>query len=116
MVLGVLAMAYVGSYIFLSRQAFREADRHNMAGFWFVNPPRDSENWRSLNYGLARFYYPLIVVDNLLGTGRVVAAEPMWRLEGGRSAGNAAPVEREGRWQETARADSPCPLPRALAA
>ena len=48
-------------------------------GFYFV-PPEDTDEWRFRNYTLVRIYYPLIVIDNFIGTGRLVAHEPLWGL------------------------------------
>lgn len=74
----VLLLAYVSSYLILSRRGFRDADEYNMVGFYFFLPePTDA--WRIKNYGLVLLYYPLIFIDNnILGTGRAVASEPLW--------------------------------------
>ena len=50
-------------------------------GFYFF-PPEETASWRAWNYGCVRFYYPLIVLDVWLGTGRDVYCEPLWRLSG----------------------------------
>jgi hypothetical protein len=80
MVLIALLVVYVGSYLVLSRRAFAEADRWDIDGFYFL-PPEDTNEWRFWNYTLVRVYYPLIVIDNGIGTGRPIGAEPTWRLE-----------------------------------
>jgi hypothetical protein len=73
-------MAYVGSYLVLSRRGFAQTEEIMGAkGFYFF-PPRDSTTWRVCNYGCVVLYYPCIAVDNWLGTGRHVAREPLWRL------------------------------------
>ena len=74
-----LLIAYVSSYAVLSRRGFAQSDVRNADGFYFI-PPEDSDQWRFWNYTLVRFYYPLILIDNWIGTGRSIAAEPMWRL------------------------------------
>jgi hypothetical protein len=35
-----------------------------------------------MNYGCVRFYYPLIMIDYWIGTGRGIGCEPMFRLSG----------------------------------
>ena len=70
---------YVGSYYVLSRRAFVQADAWNAEGFYFL-PPRNTDEWRFWNYTLVRFYYPLILIDNWIGTGRGVGGEPTWNL------------------------------------
>jgi hypothetical protein len=74
-----LLITYVGSYFVLSRRGFAEAEAFGYGGFYFF-PPKDSYTWRICNYGLVGFYYPLILIDNWLGTGKGVACEPMWKL------------------------------------
>ena len=76
----LLVMMYIFSYVVLSRIAFAEADELDIVGFYFLTP-EDSDAWRFWNYTLVRFYYPLILVDNLLGTDREIAFEPLWGLE-----------------------------------
>jgi len=75
----VLILAYVGPYYVLSRRAFCLADQWGMMGFYFL-PPENSDAWRRKNYGLVCFFYPLILLDNALSTGRPVACEPMWGM------------------------------------
>lgn len=71
----ILFIAYVWSYVLLSRKGFEVSEKYGFEGFYFLEP-RDSETWYRLNYGLVYFYYPLIFVDNKLGTGLVVAKPP----------------------------------------
>ena len=75
----VLLTAYISSYLVLSRRAFAQADAWDMEGFYFL-PPENSDQWRFWNYTLARFYYPLILIDNWIGTGRPFGREPLWNL------------------------------------
>ena len=70
---------YGGSYYVLSRRAFVQADVWDCEGFYFL-PPRNTDEWRFWNYTLVRVYYPLILIDNWIGTGRGVASEPTWNL------------------------------------
>ena len=72
-------IAYVGSYVVLSRRDFAETEAMGGEGFYFF-PPEETASWRAWNYGLVAFYYPLIVIDNWLGTGKSVACEPLWKL------------------------------------
>ena len=77
----VLLLAYVGSYAVLSRRAFREAEECGNLGFYFFTP-EDTGAWHVKNYGLVFLYYPLILIDNILGTGRPVAGDPLFRVSG----------------------------------
>jgi hypothetical protein len=70
---------YAGSYLVLSRQAFRRADADRTKGFYFC-PPRDEAAYRLHRIGVV-VYYPLIALDNLLGTGRPPGKEPLWQLQ-----------------------------------
>jgi hypothetical protein len=72
-------IGYVGSYYVLSRRGFREADRYGFKGFYFVTPVRDGSSGQA-NARRYLFYWPLIQLDLILGTGRHPAAEPMWGL------------------------------------
>ena len=76
----VLLVVYVGSYLVLSRRGFAQADAWNAQGFYFL-PPEDTDEWRFYNTTLVWIYYPLVVVDNWIGTGRPVAHGPIWSLE-----------------------------------
>ena len=78
-VLVVLLLTYVGSYVTLSRNALVEADRQDAVGFYFF-PPQNTNAWRRENYGCVYLFYPLIYIDNLIGTGRPVGSEPLWNL------------------------------------
>ena len=75
----LLFVVYVSSYYALSRRAFAQADAYGMNGFYFLTP-RDSVIWLVGNYTLVCIYYPAIKIDNLMGTGRAVAAVPMMGL------------------------------------
>jgi hypothetical protein len=72
-------LLYVGSYLVLSRRGFEYADRSHICGFYFF-PPEDTDSWRWRNYACVYLYYPLIEVDQLLGTGRTAAKAPLFRL------------------------------------
>jgi len=74
-----LLIAYLGSYLVLSRRAFAEADSQYIKGFYFF-PPRESDSWQFCNRACFWLYYPLIVVDNSVGTGRWPGADPMFGL------------------------------------
>ncbi len=65
----VLALvAYVVSYLVLSRRGMDEATKHKFIAYFFVSPKGYSDKDLSLHYKLVRFYSPLIAVDDLLGT------------------------------------------------
>jgi hypothetical protein len=82
-VLLTLFSVYVSSYVVLSRRGFAQADEWHADGFYFFTP-QDSTAWRFANYSLVVIYYPLIFIDNALGTGRPIAHEPLWRLSAAR--------------------------------
>ena len=75
----LLFVAHVGSYLWLSRRGYEEADRYNMCGFYYFFP-EDTDAWRQKNYGCVELYAPLNYVDRALGTGRGPASEPLWGL------------------------------------
>jgi hypothetical protein len=75
----MLIAAYVSSYIILSRRGFATSNASGCSSFYFF-PPEDTNAWRRMNYGCVYFYYPLIVIDNWIGTGKPIAHEPMWRI------------------------------------
>jgi hypothetical protein len=75
----VLVVAYVASYLILSRRGFAQTEALGGKGFYFFSP-EDTATWRTCNYGCVVLFYPLIVADNLLGTGKPVANEPLWHL------------------------------------
>ena len=74
----VLLVLYVGSYLVLSRRAFQVADATNAEGFYFVEPSSDAA-WL-VHEACCVFYYPLILLDQLLGTGRPPASRPLGGL------------------------------------
>ncbi len=74
-----LFAAYLGSYLWLSRAGYAEADRYCLHGFYYFLP-EESRSWRVWNYGCVALYWPLNVLDCWLGTGREPASEPLWRL------------------------------------
>ena len=76
----VLVLAYASSYYVLSRRGFGYSDSVHGPGFWFF-PPEKSAGWLVKNYGLVGLYYPLILLDCALGTGRPPANEPLWSIE-----------------------------------
>jgi hypothetical protein len=70
---------YVGSYLWLSRRGYAEADRYRMQGFYYF-APEDTDAWRNKNFGCVVLYWPLNAVDRLFGFGRYPAAEPLFHL------------------------------------
>jgi hypothetical protein len=79
LVLVCLLAVYVGSYVVLSRRGMAMSEAAGFAGFYFF-PPEDTDAWRRMNYGCVYVYYPLIMIDNWIGTGKGIGCEPMWRL------------------------------------
>lgn len=53
---------------------------------WFFLP-NDGPHWRFLHYTCVIAYLPLILIDNLLGTGREIANEPTWDVVHRRTRG-----------------------------
>lgn len=72
---------YVSSYIVMSRLGFRRSDSINGVGFYFIDPC--NERAAMLNKFFRVIYYPLVFLDNLLGTGRPLATDPIWELSNG---------------------------------
>jgi hypothetical protein len=74
-----LLVVYLGSYIALSRKGFAEARSNGMSGFYFFTP-ENTHRWRQMNYACVALYYPLIAIEDWLGTGMPPGCEPMWGL------------------------------------
>jgi len=72
----VLAFLYISSYIVLSRRGFAEVDRLGLKGFYYI-PYEDSDRWKQMNRACIYVYTPLHFIDQSLGLGRAVGAEPM---------------------------------------
>jgi hypothetical protein len=79
LVIGLLLATYLGSYWWLSRRGYAEADRYGMAGFYYFLP-EDTRAWRYKNYGCVILFWPLNGIDRSLGLGRSPASEPLWGL------------------------------------
>ena len=77
----LLIAAYVGSYVWLSRRGYAEADQYDMVGFYDFFP-ENSDAWRYKNYGCVFLYWPLNFLDRSVGLGRCPASEPLWSLGG----------------------------------
>jgi hypothetical protein len=88
-----LLLLYVASYIALSRVGITRCEAIGLDGGLYFFPPEDTTAWRVKNYGCVYFYYPLIVADEWIGTGKGIGCEPMWRLSAGPSAANPAESE-----------------------
>ena len=78
--LAILLASYVGSYLVLSRRGYAEADEYHMIGFYYFLP-ENSDEWRSKERAFELFYWPLNEIDQAIGTGRPLGAEPLWGLE-----------------------------------
>ncbi|MBX9791569.1 MAG: hypothetical protein K2Y37_21825 [Pirellulales bacterium] len=70
-----LLILYVGSYLVLSRRAFAVADATNAEGFCFVDPSSDAAC--RMHELCSLVYYPLLRLDQWLGTGRPAAFCPL---------------------------------------
>jgi hypothetical protein len=79
LVIALLLATYLGSYLWLSRRGYTEADQYGMAGFYYFFP-ENSDAWRYKNYGCGILFWPLNVIDRSLGLGRSPASEPLWGL------------------------------------
>ena len=77
----LLVAAYVGSYVWLSRRGYAEADQYEMDGFYYFSA-ENCDAWRYENYGCMFLYCPLNFLDRSVGLGRYPAAEPLWGLGG----------------------------------
>ncbi len=75
---------YVTSYIIFSRIALARCEAAGASGFYFF-PPENTQAWQTKNYGCVLFYYPLIIVDGWIVTGKGIGREPLWGLTGGKS-------------------------------
>jgi len=75
----VAAVLYVATYLGLSRNGFRYADRVNADGFYFVEPRNEAAD--TMNCACTIVYSPLIFLDNLIGTGRPPASPPDRNLQ-----------------------------------
>jgi hypothetical protein len=71
----IFFVAYVVSYIALSRHGFYQANISRIQGFYFIFPHNDFSS--VLNRFLVIVYWPLIVIDNAFGTGRSPATDPL---------------------------------------
>ena len=72
--LGLFLVAYVDSYLVLSRRGMSVAEQHRMNSFYYLPVSylyRSSNSllWERVEIGLRYFYEPLNTVDVTLGTG-----------------------------------------------
>ncbi len=86
LIIVALFLAYLASYIWLSRRGYAAADQFGIKGFYYFLP-EDSAAWRFKNYGCMCLFYPLNILDQVLGTGRSPGAEPFFSLGGGLGGG-----------------------------
>jgi hypothetical protein len=70
-----VVMIYLVSYGVMSRLGFYQADACNVKGFYFI-PPTEKHS-SSVNRICRIIYWPLIKLDNLIGTGRKPADDPL---------------------------------------
>jgi hypothetical protein len=74
----ILTAVYCASYFALSRHCFHQASQHNAEGFWFVQPQANQGIWPYCLNEVCRIgYWPLIYIDNAIGTGKPPAEWPM---------------------------------------
>ncbi len=88
-----MIVLYIGSYLALSRAGFRFADRTNCEGFYFVEPHDEYDD--RVNHICVIVYYPLIFIDNLIGTGRSPASAPTRSLSFARGPEDGAQMRQE---------------------
>jgi len=72
----VVFVTYVILYLVLSRIGFQWAKATDSSGFYFVFPLGTIST--TVNYTCVVVFYPLIVVDNMLGTGMPFDRESGW--------------------------------------
>jgi hypothetical protein len=70
-------LIYAGFYYGLSRRGYAEADVYHFQGFFYFQP-ENTDQWRYLNYGCVVVFYPVNVIDRIIGTGRYPGSEPFW--------------------------------------
>jgi hypothetical protein len=75
----ILLTVYPGSYLAMSRIAFRKADRANAEGFCFFEPRtrgvKTADDW------CFAVYWPMVEIDKALGTGRPRGSDPILHLD-----------------------------------
>ena len=69
---------------FLGASLLPDVRRLERRDFFFF-PPENTQAWQTKNYGCVLFYYPLIIVDGWIVTGKGIGREPLWGLTGGKS-------------------------------
>ena len=79
--IAVALLVYVGSYAALSRRAYRVTDSYELGGYYFVFPHPEHPARIAAHWALVVVYYPLIQIEEFLGTGRSPSiSEPLWSL------------------------------------
>jgi hypothetical protein len=82
-VVSLLVICYVGSYLWISRRGYADAEQFGFAGFYYTLP-EPNDRWRRGHSVLVIFYHPLNAIDQWCGTGRAIGGEPMWGLPASR--------------------------------
>jgi hypothetical protein len=77
--LATLIVAYVTSYLVLSRRGFAEAHNVDSEGFHYL-PLENTDSWRRNERALRLLFLPMNLIDQGLGTGLSHASEPLWDL------------------------------------
>ena len=75
----LIFVLYVGSYCWLSRRGYAEADQFRFRGFYYFFP-EDSNDWRRKNDACVTLFWPINSLDQAIGLGRNPASEPLFRL------------------------------------
>lgn len=79
-VFALFFMAYLASYVVLSRRGYSEADQFRMKGFYYVFP-ENTDTWYYKNYGCRILFWPVNLVDRSIGLGRYPASSaPLFEL------------------------------------
>jgi hypothetical protein len=77
--LTLLILVYVTSYFTMSRRGFKWADQFGFKGYFFY-PCENTDEWRRWEYGTRLLFCPLILLEDILGTGQHPGNEPLWKL------------------------------------
>ena len=72
-------VAYVTSYLWLSRRGYAEADRYHSEGFYYFTP-ENTPAWHRKNFGCVILFWPLNLLDRAIGCGREPAFAPLMDL------------------------------------
>ncbi len=75
----ICLIAYVGSYLALSRRGYAESDRHQSEGFFYFTL-ENNDTWAFRHIVCVYMFWPLNQLDCALGTGRAPSSVPLMDL------------------------------------